>query len=89
MSRAPLPPPHRAATAALVAASEAQLDRDPSRLPAAREAMCLLRARMAVDGAEPEALELLCRHIRKIDAHLRRRSQAHLKLVPHDVEQVE
>lgn len=83
------PPPDAVATATIVAVSESMLDTEPSRMSAARDAMALLRNRMAVDGAKPEALELLCRHIRKIDAHLRRRSQAHLKLVPHDVEQVE
>lgn len=83
------PPPDAEATAAIIAASEAQLDRDASRMPAARAAMSLLRDRMAMDGADPEALALLCRHIRQIDAHLRRGSQAYLQLVPDDIEQVE
>lgn len=89
MTKPTSPPPDAVATATIVAVSESMLDTEPARMSAARDAMALLRNRMAVDGAEPEALELLCRHIRKIDAHLRRRSQAHLKLVPHDVEQVE
>ena len=87
MNRGPSTPPELAAR--IVAISEAQLDRDPSRMLAARDAMALMRARMATDSADPEALELLCRHIRCIDAHLRRGSQTHLKLVPDDIDQVE
>lgn len=83
------PPPDAGATATIVAASELMLDREPSRMSDARAAMSLLRARMALDGAEPAALDLLCRHIRQIDAHLRRRAQAYLKLVPNNIEQVE
>lgn len=82
-------PPDLATRAALVAASQAQLDSDPSRMSIARDAMAFLRAKMATDGADPEALELLCRHIRCIDAHLRRGRQTHLKLVPDDIDQVE
>lgn len=89
MTKLTSPPPDAVATATIVAASESMLDIEPSRMSAARDAMVLLRNRMALDDAEPEALDLLCRHIRQIDAHLRRRSQAHLKLVPHDIEQVE
>lgn len=89
MTKPTSPPPDAVGTATIVAVSESMLALDPSRMLAARDAMSLLRAHMAMDGAEPVPLELLSRHIRQIDAHLRRRSQAYLKLVPHNIEQVE
>jgi len=89
MTKPTLPPPDAIATATIVAVSESMLDIEPSRMSAARDAMALLRNRMTLDDAEPEALDLLCRHIRQIDAHLRRRTQAYLKLVPDNIEQVE
>ncbi len=86
MSPSRLPPPDSSATTAIIAASDALLDRDPSRMQAARAAMSAVRDRMAIDGAEPEALARLCRHIREIDAHLRRGCQTRLKLVADDIE---
>lgn len=81
-------PPSLIDTRSLIAASDAILGREPERMQTARDALHLLRAQMAIDGAEPAALSLLCEHIRWLDMHLRRRSQAGLKLVRNDIEKV-
>lgn len=85
--RPPRLPPHSSSTSiGIIALLDELLDRDPSRMADARAAMILARDRMATEGADPEALARLCRRIREIDAHLRRGSQACLKLVADDIE---
>lgn len=81
-------PPSRSDTLLIIAASGAILEREPEKMQVARDALHSLRARMVLDGADPAALSLLCDNIRWLDVHLRRRSQAPLKLVCNDIKQV-
>jgi len=79
-------PPGPDEIALVIAASDEMLAREPAQLAAARQTMHLLRIKLARDRAPDASLVMLCRYIARLDAHLRRGSEACLHLVPNHIE---